>query len=71
MRKLATLAGISSGTVSELEHRVIQPTLATMLILQQVFELSSIEELLGELPDTPRLPSAELGALSNRAIRSA
>jgi transcriptional regulator with XRE-family HTH domain len=50
MRSLADLAGLSSGTISALEHGKMQPALGTMLALQRAFSLDSIESLLGELP---------------------
>jgi len=65
MRKLADLAGISSGTVSKLESGRAQPTLATMLALQAVFELGSIEELLAPVSAAPAMPSIELAALAD------
>jgi transcriptional regulator with XRE-family HTH domain len=52
-RKLASRAGISSGMVSALETGAAQPSLGTMLALQAALGLSSIEELLGPLPDGP------------------
>jgi transcriptional regulator with XRE-family HTH domain len=71
MRKLALLAGISSGTVSELESGAIQPSLATMLALQSAFGLTSLEELLAPLPAPLVMPSVELAALSDGSLRSA
>lgn len=72
MRRLAVEAGISSGTVSELESGRIQPALGTMLALQRAFGLSSIEELLAPAPAAPVMPSVQFAALSElSAVRSA
>ena len=47
----ATRAGLSRNTLSNLERSSFpNPTLSTLLALMEVYELRSIEELLGAVP---------------------
>lgn len=50
LRELAKLAGVSPGTLGELEQGRHEPRLGTMLALRDALGLSSVEELLGPMP---------------------
>jgi transcriptional regulator with XRE-family HTH domain len=57
-RDVATRVGISQGNLSKLARGRHAPRLTTLLRLQWLFELNSIEELFGPSP-TARLLAAE------------
>jgi DNA-binding XRE family transcriptional regulator len=65
MRALARRAGVSPMTLSQLEANPrANPTLETLLRLQQALELASVEQLLGGLEE---MPSAQLAERAFRA----
>jgi transcriptional regulator with XRE-family HTH domain len=60
MRALARRAGVSPMTLSQLEANPrANPTLETLLRLQQALELASVEQLLGGLEQMPSIQLAE------------
>jgi transcriptional regulator with XRE-family HTH domain len=59
LRELERRSGISRGMISALERRKTQPSLATMLALQDAFGLASLEELLAPRPEIS-MPSRDL-----------
>lgn len=60
IEEVARRARISSGSLSQLERGRSDPTLGTLLRLMHALDLRSVEELLGELPETPSARLREL-----------
>lgn len=56
LEKLAKEAGISDGTLGNIERGEVDPQVGTLLKLMKVFGLKSLEGLFGEI----ELPSASL-----------
>lgn len=57
LEDLAARAGISSGTLGQLERGESDPQLGTLLRIQAALGLASIEEVIGPMP---KLPSVEM-----------
>lgn len=53
LASLAGRAGLSTGTLSQLESGSSDPTLGTLLRLMRALDLASIEEMLGPWPVMP------------------
>lgn len=57
---VAKRAGVSAEQVSQLERGDSQPTLSTMLALQEALGLETLEELIGPAPAPAPSPSTTL-----------
>lgn len=60
-RELASRAGLSPATVSQIERGRHEPRLGTLLALSEALQVGSVEELLGPMPSS---------ALKRRARRA-